>query len=90
MCGQPSYAGPVRVEVRVYRGDARKVDLDNCVKSLTDSLQMVPMKPAKGKRKARAAIESALVNDSQIMEIHAYMSIDREHPRAVVRVEALP
>ncbi len=90
MNGQPSYAGPVKLEARFYRADARKVDLDNLCKQVLDSIQMVPARDARGKRKARAAQECVLVNDSQVREIHCFLSIDREHPRAVVRVEALP
>jgi crossover junction endodeoxyribonuclease RusA len=38
MVGQPVPSGPVSVTVNVFCADARRRDLDNCVKALTDAL----------------------------------------------------
>ena len=63
---------PVQVTVRAFLPDARRRDLDNVVKAITDALNGV-----------------AYVDDAQIVAVIASKGIDRDEPRAEIRVEVL-
>ena len=69
MGGRDPLAGPVGVELRIWRGDRRRVDADNIEKAIAD-----------------ACNEIVWDDDDQIVEMHRYKGLDRENPRAEVRV----
>lgn len=59
------------LRVAVYRA-ARRGDLDNYTKAISDGLQ-----------------RTCFDDDKRIVEIHAKLFDDKEHPRAIIEVEAL-
>lgn len=72
-------SGPLQVRVDLYHGDRRRRDCDNCAKGILDSLN-----PRRG-RHARPPV--VWMDDSQIVDLHITQQLDREYPRAVVRIE---
>ena len=67
-----SYEGPIGCTYTFYRGDARKYDISNFIKTVEDCLTESKL----------------WKDDSQVTEIHIYKGeIDRENPRVDIEVE---
>lgn len=73
--------GPVRLRARFYQATRHRLDVDNALKLLADSLQ-----PPKGVPAGRG---NAYHDDSQIVSMHGEKFYDRENPRTEVEIEAV-
>lgn len=62
-------AGPVGLELWLYRATMHRADADNMEKACTDAMNGI-----------------IYLDDAQIVECHRYKRLDRENPRAEVRV----
>lgn len=74
MKGQAPVSTPVRVIALFEQTDRRRMDIDNCAKSLLDGIAVKGGGPV-------------LVNDSQVVELRARMARGAEHNRVTVMVE---
>lgn len=74
-----------RLIVRLFFPDARRRDIDNCIKSVGDALNP---RPASGTRLVR---ERAYIwnDDAQIKSVVGESQIDRVNPRTEVTIEVL-
>ena len=70
MGSRPALRGPVGIEIRFYRADRRRVDVDNLAKAVYDALQ--------------GGI--AIMDDEQIVECRLTKGVDREQPRAEIKL----
>ena len=83
MAGRPLVTErPLKVEIRLFHGDARRRDADNCAKAILDALN-----PRRGKRPLPPVV---WLDDSQIVDLHVIALRDPGNPRAEVRIEEMP
>ena len=76
MASRDPLEGPLKLEVRFYREDKRRVDLDNLIKAVKDA--MLPFHGWPG----------VYQDDSQVTTLHAIKRLDPENPRTEVHIQA--